>query len=141
MGFVAVVLRVLLVALEVVVAVVRVEQTPKSEVVACSAIPGGIPAFGMYLVYLYCFLSFLQTTSTAMAHGDDLDDDFVPDGLVALSDDGGDARYDSQSVSGDEFTADIASTSALPSITPEAAKAAKKRKRRQKEKESKAKVS
>jgi protein CMS1 len=72
--------------------------------------------------------------------GDDFEDDFVPDDLVALSDDGGDIVYESLSASGDEEPVNVASTSTLPSITPEDAKRAKKRKRRQKEKEAKAKV-
>ena len=147
-GVVAVlVLVVLLVVCQLVVAVMVGEQNTKCE--PRRRLHGDHRMY--FQNWIKCSFAFLNLqeearpfilSTTAMAHrGDDFEDDFVPDDLVALSDDGGDAIYESQS--SDEAAVNVASasTSTLPSITPEAAKAAKKRKRRQKEKETKAKVS
>lgn len=70
--------------------------------------------------------------------GDDLDDDFVPDELVALSD-----QEDTYSPEDEDITALLSADETEPTKaepTPNEAAAAKKRKRREKEKERKAKV-
>lgn len=71
--------------------------------------------------------------------GDDLDDDFVPDELVALSDE--EETY--HSPEDEDITALLSADETEPTKaepTPNEAAAAKKRKRREKEKERKAKV-
>ena len=77
--------------------------------------------------------------STVHGGGDDLDDDFVPDDLVAMSED----EDDLNSPDGEDINA-LLSAEEGESSQPDAAKkeaaAAKKRKRREKEKERKAKV-
>jgi len=81
-----------------------------------------------------------------LTRGDDLDDDFVPDDLVALSD--GEQLDDAASISLDEDAIDPSQPSTSnhsegalnPAGGDEAVKAAKKRKRREKEKQKKAKV-
>lgn len=71
--------------------------------------------------------------------GDDLDDDFVPDELVALSDE--EDNY--HSPEDEDITALLSADETEPTKAepiPNEAAAAKKRKRREKEKERKAKV-
>ena len=72
-----------------------------------------------------------------MQHGDDLDDDFVPDDLVALSDD--DEAPDAEDI-GELLSADEDGGNAQAGQSKSAAALEKKRKRRAKEKERKLKV-
>ena len=66
-----------------------------------------------------------------MQHGDDLDDDFVPDDLVALSDD--DEAPDAEDI-GELLSADEDGGNAQAGQSQSAAALEKKRKRRAKEK-------
>jgi hypothetical protein len=68
--------------------------------------------------------------------GDELDDDFVPDDIVALSGGESDAEEIEAALSGTEE----ATTEPVPQISPTNETIEKKRKRREKEKEKKAKV-
>lgn len=77
--------------------------------------------------------------STSKQGGDDLDDDFVPDDLVALSEPEDDAGEDLQSDDGVQGLLSADEDDAERE-TIDAAAVEKKRKRREKEKERKAKV-
>lgn len=100
-------------------------------------IPNLLNNFPLILLLLFYVLSgiFWRIMDT---HGDDLDDDFVPDDLVAMSEDE-DHSADGEDVgdflSGDEGGAGEAGPSQISQAAMD-----KKRKRRQKEKERKAKV-
>ncbi|KAI9064212.1 hypothetical protein FKP32DRAFT_609975 [Trametes sanguinea] len=74
-----------------------------------------------------------------MQHGDDLEDDFVPDDLVALSDEEEDLP-NTEDISGLLSADEDGDTPAQPNAAQSAAALEKKRKRRAKEKERKAKV-
>ena len=73
-----------------------------------------------------------------MQHGDDLEDDFVPDDLVALSDE--EDLPNTEDIGGLLSADEDDAGAAQPSPAQSAAALEKKRKRRAKEKERKAKV-
>ncbi len=103
-------------------------QRPQSRPTPLSSHPtGGVPLQKV----------FNGLHMTTMQHGDDLDDDFVPDDLVALSDE--EELPDAEDV-GDLLSADEDAGEAQAGPSQSAAALEKKRKRRAKEKERKLKV-